>query len=843
MTTRVGGVIADFVANTASFDNNVKKAASNLNSNAAKMNKSLQSIQRSVGVVRASLEGFAAGIGVAGLVRVTKAGLDYASSLGEVADQLGVTSKELQVYRYAASQVGVSQEGIDKGLARLTLTIGKASLGAKAQSEAFEALGISVRDSSGRLKTAGDIMPELADRMAKIKDPAQRAAVTFTMFGKAGQELTRLLSGGSGEINNLAEAAEKMGLVLSDREIQQADDTADKLAALKQVLSANIARTVAQNANSILGLASALTTLTGQILKFLNSNPQLALGIIGGLAGARFGAAGAAIGVAGGVVAGDQLAKASTDANMDIGFRTAQLNAARKEMRARIAADKAGGIFSIRKGTGAGTVQSSMNEVRRQIGLLEQATAQTRAGRGSAGPGLQLDDFLASGGGKGGKSEAEKAAQQAAEAAKKLTEEYTQQTTELANQLKFQGMRAQGLDQQADIEEAIARLHEQMPTLDKARMDILEGQTRELINQEYAVKAQKDAYDKLNDALDNHKDLLKDVAEEQKRWAEEQQQQIKAFGDEIGDSFANALDGALTGRKGWAKDWVDDLSFQMRKAVILDPFKEMISSSLGQPLAKKIGIGNDPFKLSPELTAALQQSATQINTLGTAATQAANALRALPAGGVNIANPTIPDLTGAGLTVPNAIPANDNLAGLGITTQKATNTLASQIPVIAQFGSALAMAMSGGGGGGGILGSVLGIASTLIGSGAIKFGGGAGAINSFTNNTLNNMGKFKTGLLPGMAKGGRPRGLTLVGELGPELFVPDTPGTIVPASQTANYMRAMANVRPADIRGGDNYNINVTGPMTPRERRDTGEQIASVVQSRQAAARRRGIAA
>ena len=36
------------------------------------------------------------------------------------------------------------------------------------------------------------------------------------------------------------------------------------------------------------------------------------------------------------------------------------------------------------------------------------------------------------------------------------------------------------------------------------------------------------------------------------------------------------------------------------------------------------------------------------------------------------------------------------------------------------------------------------------------------------------------GMLPGMAEGGRPTGPTVVGEQGPEVFVPDRPGTIVP---------------------------------------------------------------
>jgi len=195
------------------------------------------------------------------IVAAGKNALDYASSLGEVAQQLSVTTKDLQVYRYAASQVGVSQEEMDKGLSKLSLSIGQAADGAKKQATTFNDLGINVRDAGGNIRATSDILPQLADALAQIKDPATRARIEVELFGKTGQKLDTLLSGGSKAINELAAAAEKAGVVLSPDLIQRADDAADKLSAVKQVLEAKIAGVVADNAGAILQLGDALVWL------------------------------------------------------------------------------------------------------------------------------------------------------------------------------------------------------------------------------------------------------------------------------------------------------------------------------------------------------------------------------------------------------------------------------------------------------------------------------------------------------------------------------------------------------------------------------------------------------
>ncbi|MFL6862608.1 MAG: phage tail tape measure protein, partial [Allosphingosinicella sp.] len=193
-----------------------------------RVRRDLSTTDRAAERTKKLLGGLFSGLAVGAMVAAAQRALEYAGSLGEVAQQLGVTTKTLQEYRYAAGQVGIEHETLDKGLAKLTKSIGLAATGSEKERKVFKALGIDIHDAAGNVRDAGDIFPQIADALNKIPDPARRAAVEVALFGKSGQKLDTLLAGGSAAINQLRDAAHKLGLVLSDEQIHKADEAADK---------------------------------------------------------------------------------------------------------------------------------------------------------------------------------------------------------------------------------------------------------------------------------------------------------------------------------------------------------------------------------------------------------------------------------------------------------------------------------------------------------------------------------------------------------------------------------------------------------------------------------------
>lgn len=254
MATKLGSLLIELGLDSAKFRSGTRKAQ-------REMTTFQRGVSSSAGLVKAAIGGMVAALSVDMFATAIKNGLDYASSLGEVAQQLGVTTDTLQEYRYAATQVGVTQEEMDAGLARLTRTLGTSP-------EKFEKLGIAIRGANGEIEDAGKILPRIAEAYQNAGSEADKARLLYELFGRSGQKYAPLFAEGATGINNLRDAAHRLGIVLSSEQIAKADETADKLSAVQTVLQARIAGVVADNATSIVTLSDALARLTEESIRF-----------------------------------------------------------------------------------------------------------------------------------------------------------------------------------------------------------------------------------------------------------------------------------------------------------------------------------------------------------------------------------------------------------------------------------------------------------------------------------------------------------------------------------------------------------------------------------------------
>lgn len=256
MAALIGALRVSLSADTAAFQSGMRKAE-------AQAKTSASSIQKSLGLVRAGFTGLASGLSVGLVIQGIKASLDYAGSLKEVAQQLGVTTRELQVFRYAVQQNGGTAEQADQALGKFSLSISKARSESKPAIAAFKAMGVELSDLQSKTKT--DILGQIADKMKATGGASANAAAGVAIFGKGFQKIVPVLDLGSKGFNELTAAAEDLGIILDDHLIDQADEAADKVDALQTVLKAQIAGAVAENADSILALADSLVYLVDKI--------------------------------------------------------------------------------------------------------------------------------------------------------------------------------------------------------------------------------------------------------------------------------------------------------------------------------------------------------------------------------------------------------------------------------------------------------------------------------------------------------------------------------------------------------------------------------------------------
>lgn len=132
------------------------------------------------------------------------------------AQAAGVSFGELQRFDAAAKVVGVSSEGMALGLERMSRSAIKAAESSNFSSTSWGRLGITVRDSSGQLKTTSDLMAEVSDRFSSMADGPEKTARAIELFGRAGAGLIPFLNMGSEKMKELGDYAQRVGAILGD---------------------------------------------------------------------------------------------------------------------------------------------------------------------------------------------------------------------------------------------------------------------------------------------------------------------------------------------------------------------------------------------------------------------------------------------------------------------------------------------------------------------------------------------------------------------------------------------------------------------------------------------------
>lgn len=254
MTSLIGALRVSLSADTAAFQAGMKRAEGQAKASSTAIGKSL-------GLIKAGFAGFVSGLSIGALARGLKSALDYAGSLGEVAQQLGVTTRELQVFRFAVQQNGGTLENADQALGKFAIAISKARSGSKQAAEAFAAAGVSLKDLETKSKT--EILGQVADRFKATGGAAANAAAGVAIFGKGFLKIVPVLDQGSAGFNEVAAAAEKLGIIMDDSLIVQADEASDTLDALSTILKTQVSVAVAESAGAIIDMANAISQLIG----------------------------------------------------------------------------------------------------------------------------------------------------------------------------------------------------------------------------------------------------------------------------------------------------------------------------------------------------------------------------------------------------------------------------------------------------------------------------------------------------------------------------------------------------------------------------------------------------
>lgn len=239
------------------------------------------SMQGLLKTVNASIKGFAAFTGLLlGASGLSKLALDAAKAnreLDTTAKNLGMARKELSAWQGAAEMAGESANGMSGYMKTLSGDMQSLiMMGDTSVLPYFNALGVSLLDSTGKARKLDDVMLDLADRFS-------------TMDRKQAYTLAQQMGIDDGTFNTLSRGRAEMERMLEIQRDMYHSSEADiensrKLAEARAVLNARWESLKLMIGNALIPVLTTLTEIVSGFVGFLVKHEHVTKGVFLGIA-------------------------------------------------------------------------------------------------------------------------------------------------------------------------------------------------------------------------------------------------------------------------------------------------------------------------------------------------------------------------------------------------------------------------------------------------------------------------------------------------------------------------------------------------------------------------------
>lgn len=142
---------------------------------------------------------------------------ELAENLEKSAARAGVSVKEFQQLRLAASAAGVDIHTMSRSLSMMNLQFTKTGGGLSKTEKELSRFGVSIRDASGNLVPTTEIMKRVGDLFQQLPDGMTKARLASDIFTRRiGSQMIPLLNQGGEAIQELYNRAEKYSILVDE---------------------------------------------------------------------------------------------------------------------------------------------------------------------------------------------------------------------------------------------------------------------------------------------------------------------------------------------------------------------------------------------------------------------------------------------------------------------------------------------------------------------------------------------------------------------------------------------------------------------------------------------------
>lgn len=154
------------------------------------------------------------------LIDMTKEAAEGAKEIETFASITGQSEQQVQQMQYASEKLGVSYDRVRDSLKEITNKMQEAENGSADTAAAFDKLKVSLRGQNGELRDAQDVFLDVIDALGNVENQSERDALAMDLMSESAQELNPMIEAGRETIQQYAQAASDMGLVLKEDELK-----------------------------------------------------------------------------------------------------------------------------------------------------------------------------------------------------------------------------------------------------------------------------------------------------------------------------------------------------------------------------------------------------------------------------------------------------------------------------------------------------------------------------------------------------------------------------------------------------------------------------------------------
>lgn len=211
----IGRLWVELIADTEAFRRSMNEAADTVAAHGARMSEVGGTLSRNVTAPILAM-------GAAAVAAAVNVG-EQADKLLDLADMTGLTTTRLQEFRAIEVASGTETDTLADAVVKLQTRMASGEEGAVALRDGVAALGISLLDANGNMRSMDEIVGEVIPALAAMEDGTQRNLVATDIFGRSAAELAPILSMGSAAMQAATDRARDMGMVMSNEALVAAD--------------------------------------------------------------------------------------------------------------------------------------------------------------------------------------------------------------------------------------------------------------------------------------------------------------------------------------------------------------------------------------------------------------------------------------------------------------------------------------------------------------------------------------------------------------------------------------------------------------------------------------------